>query len=205
MTDNLQVLNINLANLDKKSKDKFVLLLNRTMKECNDTDGVLWTALDDKESQWRYGFFVLTDGREVLCSVFYDRCKLIMRYTPPQHRRKGYASALLSRIGDLYATYEHLPCWIVSSKHTWAMNDRIGWNRGERYESEHKQGEYELDFVPSSCLAHYRKYIAVDRCYNFFKGNDTKGAFGLDYLKAYTRFINDTKANAKVLATLKVK
>jgi hypothetical protein len=174
------------------------------MVECGDTHRELWAVKDDPFGRMRYGFFVLTDGKEVLCSVLYDRCKMIMRYTPAQHRRKGYASLLLSRIGDIYASYEHLPCWIVSIERTWAMNDRIGWSSGERYEKEDKT--YELDFVPPSCHEHYRKYIAKDRCYAFFHGHDlTNGAFGEDYITAYHRLLDDSKANAKVLATLKIR
>jgi hypothetical protein len=166
----LHLYNINYSFfwLKQKGQNKLKALVDliteKMMKECQVTD-MIWAMRDCMDprncvefaeidpdmtySGKAFGLFILTDGKEVLSTAAYQLGRIISRWTPPKHRRKGYAREILKKIQTHYEEFSTLPLWIISEEKMWASNLGLGWQEGRTHVSE-KDGHLERDFFPPS-------------------------------------------------------
>jgi hypothetical protein len=73
--------------------------------------------------------FFLTSAREVLsAAMLCSSNQISFIWTPPKHRRKGYSSELLSKVGDLWAAHTtSIPLWVCADKSVVGVPLKAGW------------------------------------------------------------------------------
>ena len=99
--------------------------------------------------------FILTDGRQVLSTALVTCCRQIsFRWTPPQHRKKGYALQMTKMIEESWKSTKVLPLWVASNDYMKPLNEKAGWvNDG----LDNQDGT--LDWFPSWCADRYKKAV----------------------------------------------
>lgn len=99
------------------------------------------------------GLFLLVEGRKILCSAMLcSATQISFRWTPPKHRRKGYASEILRRIGDLWKTLPNTPIWVASNNYLWKGNAKAGWVSQNLPNKDNTQ-----DWYPPWAVERYKK------------------------------------------------
>jgi len=159
-----------LANFNKKGRMSDQLLRNRMEIESK-MGGVLYRfAKIQKEAakvhddfKYAEGYYVLTDGQDMLCAALYCKQAIIARWTPPKQRNRGYATELLRRIGEFWATESSLvPVWVTSYEYMDRSNARAGWVKDEVVNSvpEGSDEAVTYDHYPAALAARYQASIS---------------------------------------------
>ena len=169
-TQNTTLLDLNFGAIHlMKAKDVLSivdLLINKMTKECKVED-TLWMMRETLKTPAasNFGLYVLTtDEGEIVCASAYWDSKLITRWTPKKHRRKGYATEMLKKIEERYTTtYAGLPLWIVSEEKMWESNKKTGWVDCGRATVGPVIDHEERDFCPASLKSLYDD--AMNRVY----------------------------------------
>lgn len=158
------------AKFNKKGRMSDQLLRNRMEIESK-MGGVLykWEKLHKEASKvddtFKYaeGYYILTDGQDMLCAALYCRQVIIARWTPPKQRNRGYATELLRRIGEFWATESSLvPVWVTSYEYMDRINARAGWVKDEVV-NDVPEGSDEADnynHYPAALAARYKAAIS---------------------------------------------
>lgn len=124
----LSYVNHNLFH-SKKVKNLVDLIADRMEHECGIERGRVLNYKTATSVPHKYGFFLLHDGKEVLCSAYVEFLSVICRWTPPQHRHKGYAKMILLEIERLWrgTTTPAIPLSVASYPRMFPLNEAIGW------------------------------------------------------------------------------
>jgi len=163
-----------LAKFNKKGRMSDQMLRNRMEIESK-MGGVLYqfaklqkeAAKVNEEFKYSEGYYVLTDGQDMLCAALYCRQAIIARWTPPKQRNRGYATELLRRIGEFWATESTLvPVWVTSYEYMDRSNARAGWVKDEvvnNVSASHPDEAATYDHYPAALAARYKASISPIR------------------------------------------
>jgi hypothetical protein len=159
-----------LAKFNKKGRMSDQMLRNRMEIESK-MGGVLYqfaklqkeAAKVNEDFKYAEGYYILTDGHDMLCAALYCRQAIIARWTPPKQRNRGYATELLRRIGEFWATESTLvPVWVTSYEYMDGSNARAGWVKDEVVNTVPAGSDEEMtyDHYPAALAARYKASIS---------------------------------------------
>jgi hypothetical protein len=184
-----------LAKFNKKGRMSDQLLRNRMEIESK-MNGVLYrfqklhkdAAKRHDAFKYAEGYYVLTDGQDMLCAALYCKQTIIARWTPPKQRNRGYATELLRLIGEFWATESTLvPVWVTSYEYMDCINARAGWVKDDAVNTvpEGSDEEVTYDHYPAALAARYKATLSP--LYMM-----TSGAVGDDFARVIqTRWDSD--------------
>lgn len=158
------------AKFNKKGRMSDQLLRNRMEIESK-MGGVLYrfeklhkdAAKVNDIFKYAEGYYILTDGQDMLCAALYCRQAIIARWTPPKQRNRGYATELLRRVGEFWATQSSLvPVWVTSYEYMDRSNARAGWVKDDVVNAvpEGSDEAVTYDHYPAALAARYKAAIS---------------------------------------------
>lgn len=154
----MQLIYINerFIHLSRRQTVIFNILRSKMAEECGVGVVVNKGPFASDEAQMLMGFLVLTDGTDLLCSAYLHGGKIIARYTPPPHRKKGYATELLRKTEEMFRPYDDFALWVVSYQRTINSNVRAGWvPMGQATKGVCIEPEF--DYCPPSKVKQYKR------------------------------------------------
>ena len=182
--DRMNSLQLTYVNLNYFHSKKTTALLNliaeKMEKECGLGEGYLYDLMllckNEKVAKasgtfsHTHGFFLLHDGKELLCASYLNWTRIITRWTPPKHRGKGYAGDILRGIEQciLLLPTTVLPLWVCSYERMNTINARVGWEMNPDINTANGCGDVSTtdgthDWYPPSMRERYIEAGRFDR------------------------------------------
>lgn len=99
------------------------------------------------------GIYMLHDAKTVYSMALIVKRQIEGIYTPPEHRRHGYAIALLQEIYALYKEMESIYIWAAVADHAAGIFSTAGW----RLCSDRVNKDGSRDYAPDYSIGAYKK------------------------------------------------
>jgi hypothetical protein len=157
----LIALTLNSANLYDKKVSKLISYIIKQMSD-EENGGEPQKILEmcqtlNKEGVKAFGdgaiLYLLVEKNQVLSTALASAYSQIsFRWTPPKHRKKGYATKILQMIGDKWRITKIAPLWVCSYPRMENINKNAGWVNDGITNRDDTQ-----DWFPDWCADRYIK------------------------------------------------